>query len=108
MYFLTEFFNVLKRRINNSSNTQTHTVVIEFEKRPNAIDSNAELFFTARKMVKLGMAKDAIVMEDTLIISSGIALNPYGIRFVEVRHENVRELLRYSRSMGASRWRLSA
>ena len=106
--FLKQFLRVLKHKINNSSKNRTNTIVIEFKPRPYAVDSNAEILFTARKIVKLGMAKDAKVMERIVINPSGLKLIPYGIEFVEVRKEKVEELLSYSKSMGARRWRIPA
>ena len=53
------------------------------------------------------MAKDAKVMERIVLVHSGFRLIPYGIQVAEVRKEKVGELLKYSKSMGASRWRIS-
>ena len=106
MHFSIQFYNELKHRINYLTKNHTNTIVIAFKERTNAVDSNAEIFFTARKIVKLGMAKDAKVMERIVLVPSGIKLIPYGIEFAGVRKEKVEELLSYSKSMGAKRWGL--
>jgi hypothetical protein len=106
MHFSIKLLHVIKRRMTNSS--KNNTIWIEFDKRPNAIDSNAELLFTAKQVVKRGIAKNAMLMEHIALDPCGFRLIPYGIEFSEVRKEDVEELLCYSKSMGANRYRISA